>query len=207
MNINDNILMSPKITKPINDLDVFSKKYGSEYSSENSSYASLNIPEPNSPSGRNIFDNRQRNRNDGYISPITNRASPCRLGSFSEEGFNSLPILTADSNSSIDKLSIKERNLLGSKGSVVSNKPNYKNGFSQIKFVPLNDTEPSNSVRNINTTDLKKDYDAEIKDITSFLSKNIHILEKEIDERTKSIPEEELEVLYNIYDVFFFKPK
>jgi len=199
VNINDNGLTSPKITTPINDLDtmVFNKKYGSEYSSENSSYASLIIPEPNSPSGRYIFDNKNKNKNDGYISPGINKANPCRLGSFSEEGscFNSLPILTADSNSSIDKLSVREKNLLGSKGSMNSNKPNHKNGLSQ--FVPLKDAEPSNSVRNINTTDLKKDYDAEIKEIVSFLSKNIHLLEKEIDEKTQSIPEEELEGVYS----------
>jgi len=115
-----------------------------------------------------------------------------------------------ESNSSLDKLSIKEKNLqidglAGSKGSIyTTGKSKLKVGSVRVKYIPLKDGDSTSSIRNINVSDIKKDYDAEVKDIVTFLTKNIHLLEKEIEQKTKSIPEEESEVLYDIFNIIIF---
>jgi len=108
-----------------------------------------------------------------------------------------MPILNNDSiSSSFGHLSPKEKTakskdyIVGSKGSIF-HKQNLKVGSMRIKRVS---TDFDSSKNSINPTEIKKDYEAEVKDIMNFLSKNIHLLEKEIESKTNIMPKEECEV-------------
>lgn len=186
-------------------------KYDSEYSSENSSYTSLTVQEPNTPSPGYGCDDKSKGKTEFLFSPkkknFKNRFSR------DESHFSSMPILNIDTNSSLDQLPIKERSPLNkesycnSKNSIYTNhKQNLKLGSVRVKHVPLNDIDSTrSSIKNINTNEIKKDYDVEVKDIISFLTKNIHLLEKEIESKTNLIPPEESEVYSKTFQSFKIK--
>ncbi|ORX48919.1 hypothetical protein BCR36DRAFT_292634 [Piromyces finnis] len=179
-------------------------KYGSEYSSENSSYISLTTQEPNAPSPGFSLDDRSKVKDEFLFSPKKkNTKNRMSISRFADDScFSSLPILNIDTNSSMEHLTIKEKSpfgkesYTGSKSSIYSNnRHNLKIGSVRVKHVPLNGNDSTrSSIKNINTNEIKKDYDLEIKDIITFLTKNVNALEKEIESKTSIIPPEESEV-------------
>lgn len=176
-------------------------KYDSEYSSENSSYSSLNMLEPNTPSGKTTYEEKNKHiKNEALFSP-KKKNHTSNIGGYYEDGshFSSMPILSLDSNSSMEQLASKEKiskskeALSNSKGSVFHNK-NLKIGSMRVKHVVTDMDSTRSNIKNINPTEIKKDYDNEIKDIINFLSKNVHLLEKEIESKTNVLPLDECEV-------------
>eukprot|EP00833_Pecoramyces_ruminatium_P005916 jgi/Orpsp1_1/1179948/evm.model.c7180000071512.1 len=179
-------------------------KYDSEYSSENSSYSSLNMLEPNTPSGKTTYEEKNKhNKNEALFSP-KKKNHTSNIGGYYEDGshFSSMPILSLDSNSSMEQLASKEKiskskeALSNSKGSVFHNK-NLKIGSMRVKHVVTDMDSTRSNIKNINPTEIKKDYDNEIKDIINFLSKNVHLLEKEIESKTNVLPLDECEGVYS----------
>lgn len=190
-----------------NDLDnMMGKKdrYENEYSSEQSSYISLNNIEPNTPSGKSSNENKLKYKAETLVTPKKKSAAARkRLVYSADEGtqFNSMPILNVEGDESFEQLYTKERvqkskeNLNSKKTG--SYKQNLKIGSVRVKHILDLDSSKNNNVRNLNSIDIKKDFELEIKDIVTFLSKNIHLLEKEIESKTSIIPLEESEGVYS----------
>jgi len=119
--------------------------------------------------------------------------------------FNSMPILTIESNSSsMEQISNKDKgykskeNISNSKSSVFHKRQNLKLGSVRVKN-NITDQAKNNNMRSINPTEIKKDYETEVRDVITFLTKNIHLLEKEIESKTSVLPPNECEV-----SIFYF---
>jgi hypothetical protein len=172
--------------------------YDSEYSSDNSSYNSINIQEQNS-----IYEERGKQKNELIFSKKKNLKNHLIYSYDDGSHFNSMPILTIESNSSsMEQISNKDKgykskeNISNSKSSVFHKRQNLKLGSVRVKN-NITDQAKNNNMRSINPTEIKKDYETEVRDVITFLTKNIHLLEKEIESKTSVLPPNECEGVFS----------